>query len=85
MVVRCGPGNLLELLEDEHLEALVHNWKFKCGQDFEDFIFRKFRSSVHFPSSSPNDGFHLLVVFRCYTFQLAEPSVSLALHTAFGG
>jgi hypothetical protein len=76
MAACCGPGDLLELQEDEHLEALVHNWNFKRVQDFEDFIFRKFRSSVLFPSSSSSGGFHLLVVFRRYTFWLMESSVS---------
>ncbi|TVU06806.1 hypothetical protein EJB05_46841, partial [Eragrostis curvula] len=33
---------------------------------------------VHHPSSSPNGGFHLLAVFRRFTFRLTESSVSMA-------
>jgi hypothetical protein len=82
MAARCGPGYLLELREDEHLERLVRDWNFKCSQDF---IFRKSRSTIHFPSSSSKGGFHLLVVFRHYTFRLSESSVRLALHVALRG
>jgi hypothetical protein len=79
-----GPGNLLELEEDKQLADLVKDWDFKKGRDFEDAVFANYRSSVHFPSS-PRGAFHLLVVFRRYTFRLTDASVSMALHACLGG
>jgi hypothetical protein len=61
------------------------SWNLKRGQDFEHQVFRKFRSPVHHPSSSPRGAFHLLAVFRRFTFRLSEDSVSLALHSVLGG
>jgi hypothetical protein len=63
-----GHGDLLELQEDEQLAALVRDWNFKKGREFEDYVFFKHRSSVHYPSSSPHGAFHLLAVFHLYTF-----------------
>jgi hypothetical protein len=80
-----GHEELLELHEDQQLARLVQPWDFRRGKDFEADIFAKFRSSVHHPSSSPFGVFHLLVIFRCFTFRLTEASVSLALHAALGG
>lgn len=81
----AGPGHLLELEEDRPLVELVRSWNFRPGIDFQDNIVKKFRCSVHHPSSSPVGGFHLLAVFRRYSFRLTEASVSLALHSCLGG
>jgi hypothetical protein len=78
-------GNLLELQEDDQLAALVKDWDFKRGKDFEAVIHLRCWSSVHHPSSSPCGAFHLLAVFRRYTFHLTEASASLALHAVLGG
>jgi hypothetical protein len=85
MAGSCSHGDLLELQEDKHLEKLIRDWDFRRGQEFEARIFRKLNSSVHHPSSSPHGAFHMLVVFRRFTFRLFEASVSLALHAALGG
>jgi hypothetical protein len=74
MAVRSGPGNLLELQEDEQLALLVKGWNFQWGKDFEAFIFSRFKSPVHHPSSSSHGAFHLLAVFRRFT-----------LHSVLGG
>lgn len=84
-MANLGPGDLLELQEDAQLAALVRSWNFQPGRDFQEKVLAKFRSSVHHPSSSPHGAFHLLAVFRRYTFRLTELSVSLALHAALGG
>jgi hypothetical protein len=78
-------GNLLELQEDDQLAALVKDWDFKRGKDFEAVIHLRCWSSVHHPSSSPCGAFHLLAVFWRYTFHLTEASASLALHAVLGG
>jgi hypothetical protein len=80
-----GPGNLLELQEDDQLALLVKDWDFKKGQDFKADILARFGSLVHHPSSSSHGAFHLLAVFRRFTFRLMEGSVSLALHAVLGG
>jgi hypothetical protein len=85
MVTLYSPGKLLELEEDKQLADLVKDWDFKKGRDFEDAIFANYRSSVHFPSSSPRGAFHLFVVFRRFTFRLTDVSVSMALHACLGG
>jgi hypothetical protein len=85
MAVRGGPGDLLELQEDNQLAKLVSNWSFNRGQEFEAHVFSKFRSSIHHPSSSSHGAFHLLAIFRSFMFCLLEASVSLALHAALGG
>jgi hypothetical protein len=85
MAARSGPGDLLELQEDDQLARLVKEWNFQRGKDFEASIFARFKSPVHHPSSSPRGAFHLLAVFRRYTFRLTESSVSLALHSILGG
>jgi hypothetical protein len=84
MAASSGPGDLVELQEDRRLADLVKDWDFRSGRRFEADIFRKFRSSVHHPSST-HGAFHLLAVFRRFTFWLSESSVSLALHAALGG
>ncbi|GJM96549.1 hypothetical protein PR202_ga13394 [Eleusine coracana subsp. coracana] len=81
----CGPGNLLELQEDPHLADLVKRWDFQPGRDLQDEVLAKFKSAVHHPSSSISGAFHLVVVFRRYTFRLTESFVSLALHAVLGG
>jgi hypothetical protein len=85
MASRVSHGELLELEDDNQLAHLVSKWDFSLGRKFEESIFRNFRSSVHHPSSSLSGAFHLLVIFRRYTFRLTEGSVSLALHSALGG
>ncbi|TVU10815.1 hypothetical protein EJB05_44367, partial [Eragrostis curvula] len=80
-----GPGDLLELREDEHLAELVKSWNFLPGKIFQKNILYNYRSSVHHPSSSPSGAFHMLAVFRRYTFRLSESSASLALHACLGG
>jgi hypothetical protein len=85
MDARSGPGDLLELQEDDQLARLVKDWNFQRGKDFEASIFDRFMLPVHHPSSSPRGAFHLLAVFRRYTFRLTESSVSLALHSILGG
>ncbi|TVU03252.1 hypothetical protein EJB05_51223, partial [Eragrostis curvula] len=85
MATRAGPGDLLELRDDPQLAALVKSWDFQPGKDFQADILCKFRSSVHHPSSSLHGAFHLLVVFRRFTFRLTESSVSMALHACLGG
>jgi hypothetical protein len=85
MDARSGPGDLLELQEDDQLARLVKDWNFQRGKDFEASIFDRFMLPVHHPSSSPRGAFHLLAVFRRFTFRLTESSVSLALHSILGG
>jgi hypothetical protein len=85
MDVQCGPGELLELQEDQRLAELVQRWNFVQGKEFENLVFSKFRSAVHHPSSSLRGGFHLLAMFRRYTFRLSESSMSIALHSVLGG
>lgn len=82
---RAGPDNLLELQEDRQLAALVRNWDFQPGRNFQAHILTRFNSSVHHPSSSLHGAFHLLVVFCRFTFRLSESSVSLALNACLGG
>lgn len=84
-MAKVGPGNLLELQEDDQLAELVSSWSFKPSIDFQQHILARFTSSVHHPSSSVHGAFHLLAVFRRYTFRLTESSVSLALHGCLGG
>jgi hypothetical protein len=85
MALPNSPGDLLDLHEDKHLAKLVEDWYLQRGRDFEAAIHSCFRSSIHHPSSSPQGAFHLLAVFRRYTFWLSEASVSLALHVVLGG
>jgi hypothetical protein len=84
MDAQCSPGELLELQEDQRLAELVQRWNFVRGREFEILVFSKFRSAIHHPSS-PRVGFHLLAVFRRYTFRLSESSVSIALHSVLRG
>jgi hypothetical protein len=85
MAAHSGPGDLLELQEDDQLAKLVEDWNFQRGKNFEALIFSRFKSPVHHPSSSPRGAFHLLAIFRRYTFRLTESLVSLALHSILGG
>jgi hypothetical protein len=84
MAAHSGPGDLLELQEDDQFAKLVKDWNFQRGKDFEALIFSRFKSPVHHPSSSPRGAFHLLAIFRRYTFRLTESLVSLALHSILG-
>lgn len=84
-MAKKGPGDLLELQEDDQLAELVSSWNFKAGDDFQQDILTRFRSPVHHPSSSDHGAFHMLAVFRRYTFRLTDSSVSLALHACLGG
>jgi hypothetical protein len=80
-----GPGDLLELQDDNQLVALVKDWDFKKGKTLKLFFIQGFELSVHHPSSSPHGAFHLLAVLSRFTFRLTETSVSLALHAVLGG
>jgi hypothetical protein len=64
---------------------LVRGSDFQSKREFQAAVFSKFRSSVHHPSSNLRGAFHLLAVFRRYTFWLTESTVSLALHACLGG
>lgn len=71
-MVTKGPGNLLELQEDDQLAELVNSWNFRPGEDFQQDILAKLRSPVHHPSI--HGAFHLLAVFCRYTFWLFMPA-----------
>ncbi|CAD6239261.1 unnamed protein product [Miscanthus lutarioriparius] len=81
----CSPGALFELEHDPALAELVEDWDFSPGKRFQAEVLRKFSSSVHHPSSSPDGSFFMLVVFRRYLFRLTEESVAMALHCCLGG
>ncbi|TVU42669.1 hypothetical protein EJB05_09088, partial [Eragrostis curvula] len=80
-----GLGPLLELQQDKQLADLVKNWDFSIGRSFQEEVAKKYRSSVHHPSSSPHDSFLLLAIFQRFTFRLTEDSVIMALHSCLGG
>jgi hypothetical protein len=85
MAQSSGPGELLELEEDRRLATLVSGWDFNRGRGFEQAIFSRFKTSVHYPASSSKGAFFLLAVFHRFTFRLTPESVSLALHACLGG
>ena len=85
MGMDLSPGALIELEQDPALAELVRDWDFSPGKKFQAEVLRKFSSSVHHTSSSPDGSFFLLVVFRRFLFRLTEDSVAMALHCYLGG
>jgi hypothetical protein len=64
---------------------LVGCLDFNPGKDFQDEVYHRFGSTVHFNSSSPSGSFFLLATFRRFLFRLTEESVALALQSCLGG
>ena len=85
MGMDLSPGALIELEQDPVLAELVRDWDFSPGKKFQAEVLRKFSSSVHHTSSSPDGSFFLLVVFRRFLFRLTEDSIAMALHCYLGG
>jgi hypothetical protein len=56
----------------------------RAGRMFEIEIIHRFRTSVHYPYSSPAGSFFPFVVFLCSSFHLTEESVGMALHSVLG-
>lgn len=65
--------------------GLPADWDVSHGKKFEAEVATKIRSQVHFPKASSDGSFLMLAVFRRYTFQLDEESVSQALYSVLGG
>ena len=64
---------------------LVGRLDFNPGKDFQDEVYHRFGSTVHFNSSSPFGSFFLLATLRRFLFRLTEESVALTLQSCLGG
>jgi len=63
---------------------LVGRLDFNPGKDFQDEVYHRFGSTVHF-NSSPSGSFFLLATFRRFLFRLTEESIALTLQSCLGG
>ncbi|TVU48832.1 hypothetical protein EJB05_00111, partial [Eragrostis curvula] len=72
-------------MDSNYSPPVPGDFDFARGRVFQAEVLRRFRSSVHHPSSSIDSSFFMLAVFRRFTFRLTEESVSLALHSVLGG